>query len=82
MGSNHMISPVEKPMMRSMWVIDFVTGLISWQRQCPLVKRILVRWSACSGQQPHGIPEGKVLTIWGEDKSSHWKARFMFAKAK
>lgn len=48
MGSNHMISPVEKPIIRSMWFITFVTWLISWHRQCPLVKRILVRWSDCS----------------------------------
>lgn len=43
MGSNQIISPVENPIIRSIWPIDFVTGLISWHRQCPLVKRIFVR---------------------------------------
>lgn len=45
MGSHQITSPVEKPMMMSMWPADLVMWFTSWQRQCALVKRILVRYS-------------------------------------
>lgn len=38
-----MISPVEKPIITSMWLGLLVTWLTSWQRQCALVKSTLVK---------------------------------------
>lgn len=61
-----MISPVENPMITSKWLALLVTEFTSWLRQCALVKRILVKYSA----------------FVGEDRSNHWKARLMFANAK
>lgn len=46
-GSHQIISPVLKPIMTSMCDGLFVIWLTSWHRQCPLVKRILVKYSAC-----------------------------------
>ena len=43
MGSHQMISPVEKPMMISMWEELLVTSFTSWQRQCAFVNKIFIR---------------------------------------
>ena len=75
-GSHQMISPVEKPMMMSMWEEFLVSWFTSWQRQCALVKRILIRYSACSdgqccrGIHHHGL-RAHYLTFVGDAKSSH-----------
>lgn len=47
-GSNQMMSPVEKPMMTSSWLALRVSMLTSWQIGCALVKRILDSGSCCS----------------------------------
>lgn len=42
-GSHQMISPVENPMMTSMWDAPFVTMLASWHKQCAFVNKIFVK---------------------------------------
>jgi hypothetical protein len=46
MGSHQMTSPVEKPMTTSICDGLLVSLLTSWHRQCALVNRILVKYSA------------------------------------
>ncbi len=45
-GSHQMISPVEKPMITSMCDELLVSRLTSWHKQCALVNKIFVRYSA------------------------------------
>lgn len=52
--------------MTSIWEADLVTKLTSWQRQCALVNRILVKYFSFSD----------------DDMSSHWNPRLMLVKAK
>lgn len=49
MGSNQIMSPVEKPMITSRLVVERVRMLTSWQMGWALVKRILERGSCCAG---------------------------------
>lgn len=57
-GSNQIMSPVLKPIITSRQVGLRVRGLMSWQRGCALVNRILVRGSCwvMSVSYPHPNP--------------------------
>lgn len=82
-----MTSPVEKPMITSMCVALLVTLLTSWHKQCALVKRIFVKYSAYPVRQRFLLeikinPKGINITFIGDERSSHWKPLLMFTKAK
>src|SRR5436189_4888832 len=64
-GSYHMISPAEEPIITSKWLVLFVNSFTSWQSMCAFVKKIFVI-AACFAL---------------ELRSSHWNERFILANA-
>jgi hypothetical protein len=80
-----MISPVEKPIITSICVELLVSLFTSWHKQCALVNNILVRYSAWLRSVSYGAPHmgfrHRAPTLFGEERSSHWKALLTLAKA-
>ena len=68
MGSYQIMSPVLKPKITSIWLVDCVNLFTSWQMACALVKSTFVMFS--------------VFISDGADRSSHMNARLTFANAK
>lgn len=63
-GSYQMISPVENPIIKSTWFDALVTGLTSWHKQWPLVKRIFDKGSCYSQLDATQIKQEYYIPCW------------------